>query len=211
MKKILALLFPLMLFLFLGWVFYGIPSPEKLESGNLPVSTKIFDRNGQLIYEIYANQRRSPVKIEEIPDFVKQATIAIEDKDFYKHHGFSINGIIRAIYKTVFQRKVQGGSTLTQQLVKNALLSPERTLRRKIREFILATIVETIYSKDKILEMYLNQIPYGSTAYGIEAASELYFGKNAKDLTLAEAALLAGLTAAPTAYSPFGANPKKQN
>lgn len=209
MKKILALLFPLMLFLFLGWVFYGIPSPEKLESGNLPVSTKIFDRNGQLIYEIYANQRRSPVKIEEIPDFVKQATIAIEDKDFYKHHGFSINGIIRAIYKTVFQRKVQGGSTLTQQLVKNALLSPERTLRRKIREFILATIVETIYSKDKILEMYLNQIPYGSTAYGIEAASELYFGKNAKDLTLAEAALLAGLTAAPTAYSPFGANPQK--
>lgn len=209
MKKILALLFPLMLFLFLGWVFYGIPSPEKLESGNLPVSTKIFDRNGQLIYEIYANQRRSPVKIEEIPDFVKQATIAIEDKDFYKHHGFSINGIIRAIYKTVFQRKVQGGSTLTQQLVKNALLSPERTLRRKIREFILATIVETIYSKDKILEMYLNQIPYGSTAYGIEAASELYFGKNAKDLTLAEAALLAGLPAAPTAYSPFGANPQK--
>lgn len=209
MKKILILIIALAFVALLAWIFYDLPSPQRLESGNLPVSTKIFDRNGQLIYEIYTNQRRSPVKIEELPVYIKQATIAIEDKDFYKHHGFSITGIGRAAYKTIFQRKVQGGSTLTQQLVKNALLSPERTIRRKIREFLLATIVEAIYPKDKILEMYLNQIPYGSTAYGIEAASELYFGKRAKDLTLAEAALLAGLPAAPTAYSPFGANPQK--
>ncbi len=210
MKKILILIIiSVALAAFSAWVFYGLPSPEKLESGNLPVSTKIFDRNGQLIYEIYANQRRSPVKIEELPVYIKQATIAIEDKDFYKHHGLSITGIGRAIYKTIFQKKIQGGSTLTQQLIKNALLSPERTIRRKIREFVLATIVETIYSKEKILEMYLNQIPYGSTAYGIEAASELYFGKSAKDLSLAEATLLAGLPAAPTAFSPFGASPQK--
>lgn len=115
----------------------------------------------------------------------------------------------RAVYNIVFRQKLQGGSTLTQQLVKNSLLNPERTVRRKIREFLLSQIVEMIYQKDQILQMYLNQIPYGSTAYGIEAASELYFGKQAKDLSLAEAALLAGLPAAPTAYSPFGAHPEK--
>lgn len=209
MKKILLILFFLAFAAFSAWILYDLPSPQTLETGNLPVSTKIFDRNGKLIYEIYTNQRRTPVKLEELPDYIKQATIAIEDKDFYKHHGFSITGIGRAIYKTVFQKKLEGGSTLTQQLIKNALLSPERTIRRKIREFILATIVEVIYPKDKILEMYLNQIPYGSTAYGIESASELYFGKEAKNLTLAEASLLAGLPAAPTAYSPFGAKPQK--
>jgi len=208
-KKIIFLTILLFVFAFLGWLFYDIPSPKNLSSGNLPVSTKIFDRNGKLIYEIYANQRRTPVDINQIPTYVKDATIAIEDREFYKHHGFSLTGIARAFYKTVFKRKLEGGSTLTQQLVKNSLLTPERTIKRKIKEFVLATLVEIIYPKDKILEMYLNQIPYGSTAYGIESASELYFGKEAKDLTLAEAALLAGLPAAPTAYSPFGANPER--
>jgi len=208
-KKIIFLTILLFVFAFLGWLFYDIPSPKNLSSGNLPVSTKIFDRNGKLIYEIYADQRRTPVDINQIPAYVKDATIAIEDREFYKHHGFSLTGIARAFYKTVFKGKLEGGSTLTQQLVKNSLLTPERTIKRKIKEFVLATLVEATYSKDKILEMYLNQIPYGSTAYGIESASELYFGKEAKDLTLAEAALLAGLPAAPTAYSPFGANPER--
>jgi penicillin-binding protein 1C len=208
-KKIIFLTSLLFVFAFLGWLFYDIPSPKNLSSGNLPVSTKIFDRNGKLIYEIYADQRRTPVDINKLPDYVKNSTIAIEDREFYKHHGFSLTGIARAFYKTVFKRKLEGGSTLTQQLVKNSLLTPERTIKRKIKEFVLATLVEIIYPKDKILEMYLNQIPYGSTAYGIESASELYFGKEAKDLTLAEAALLAGLPAAPTAYSPFGANPER--
>lgn len=194
--------------IFLIWLFWGVPLPTTLSSKQLPVSTKIFDRNEQLIYEIYADQRRTPVTLEELPDYVKQSTIAIEDKDFYKHSGYSIAGITRASYNIVFKQKLQGGSTLTQQLVKNALLTPERTIRRKIREFTLATIVETIYTKDQILEMYLNQIPYGSTAYGIEAASELYFGKKAKDITLAEATLLAGLPQAPTRFSPFGAHPE---
>ena len=189
------------------WIFWGIPLPTNLSSEEFPVSTKLFDRNGNLIYEIYTEKRRTPIKLSDLPPYIREATISIEDKDFYKHYGFSYSGIIRAAYNVVFKGKLQGGSTLTQQLVKNSLLSPERTVRRKIREFTLTLFVEAIYSKDTILELYLNQIPYGSTAYGIEAASELYFGKAAKDLTLAEAALLAGLPQSPTRYSPFGANP----
>ncbi|MCK4588785.1 transglycosylase domain-containing protein, partial [Candidatus Woesebacteria bacterium] len=160
------------------WLFWGIPLPTKLSSKQFPVSTKLFDRNGKLIYEIYTEEKRTPIKLEDIPEHVKQATISIEDKDFYKHYGFSPIGMTRAAMNIVFKRKLQGGSTLTQQLVKNALLTPQRTIRRKIREFVLSMVVEAIYSKDQILEMYFNQIPYGSTAYGIEAAAELYFGKS---------------------------------
>ena len=190
------------------WLFWGIPLPTKLSSADIPVSTKLFDRNGKLIYEIYAGTRRSPVELNSLPDYIKNSTIAIEDKDFYKHYGFSFTGIARAAWKIVTRGKIEGGSTLTQQLVKNSLLTPERTVRRKAREFFLTILVEGIYSKDKILEMYLNQIPYGSTAYGIESASELYFGKAAKDLSLAEATLIAGLPQSPTRYSPFGAHPE---
>lgn len=190
------------------WIFWGIPLPTKLGTGNLVVSTKLFDRNGKLVYEIYADKRLTPVTLEELQPYVKEATLSIEDKDFYRHYGVSFTGIVRATYNIVIKRKLQGGSTLTQQLVKNVLLSPERTVRRKIREFALTLVVETIYSKNQILEMYLNQIPYGGTAYGIGAASELYLGKNAKDLTLAEATLLAGLPAAPSRYSPFGSHPE---
>ena len=189
------------------WLFWGIPLPTKLGSTNFAVSTKILDRKGELIFEIFADERRTPVELEELPEYVVDATLAIEDKDFYNHYGFSATGIIRGAYNTIFKRRVQGGSTLTQQLVKNALLTPERTIRRKLREFALSMVVEAIYSKDTILEMYLNQIPYGGTAYGIEAASARYFGKPAKDLTLAEATLLAGLPQAPSRYSPFGAFP----
>lgn len=193
---------------FLTWLYWGIPMPFNLASRNFAVSTKLFDRNGKLIYEIYADKRRSPVKLTELPPYVKEATIAIEDKDFYKHHGLSGTGIVRAVYNTLFKGKLQGGSTLTQQLVKNALLTQERTVRRKIRELTLTFVVEAIYPKDQILEMYLNQTPYGSTTYGIGSAAELYFGKRAEDLTLSEAALLAGLAAAPTRFSPFGTKPE---
>lgn len=189
------------------WLFWGLPNPTQLGQRE-PVSTKIFDRYGKLIYEIYTDKRRTPLKLSDLPKYVPEATISIEDKDFYKHYGLSPTGIARAVYSTVFKRNLQGGSTLTQQLVKNAFLTPERTVKRKVREFVLAIAVEALYSKDQILETYLNQVPYGSTAYGIEAASELYFGKQAKDLDLAEAALLAGLTQSPTAYSPFGAHPE---
>lgn len=207
-KKMIILFFSTGLISLLVWIFWGIPLPTKLAQEQVPISTKLYDRNSNLIYEIYADKKSSPMSLEEIPDHVINATIAIEDKDFYKHYGISFTGVARALYKTVFKQKLQGGSTLTQQLVKNSLLSPERTIKRKIREFVLTMIVETIYPKNKILEMYLNQIPYGSTAYGIGAASELYFAKNAKDLSLAEAALLAGLPAAPSLYSPFGSMPE---
>lgn len=191
----------------LTWLFWGIPLPTNL-SQDFPVSTRLLDRNGNLIYEIYAEKRRSPISLNDLPPYVKNATIAVEDKEFYKHYGFSLTGIARAGYNIIFKRKLQGGSTITQQLVKVALLSPERTIKRKIREFTLTMLVEGIYTKNQILEMYLNQVPYGSTAYGVESASELYFGKPAKDLTLGEASLLAGLPAAPTRYSPFGTNPE---
>ena len=190
------------------YLFWGIPLPTKLISETLPVSTKIFDRNGKLIYEIYTDEKRTPVNLNEIPKYLKEATVAIEDKDFYRHQGVSYTGVIRAVYKTLVKQDLQGGSTISQQLVKKTLLTDERTVRRKAQELVLTIIIESIYSKDKILEMYLNSIPYGGTAYGIEAASETYFGKSAKDLDLAEAALLAGLPQRPSTYSPFGAHPE---
>ncbi len=190
------------------YLFWGIPFPTKLISQPMPVSTKIFDRNGKLIYEIYTDKRRTPIKLNEIPDHIKEATISIEDKDFYKHQGVSYTGIVRALYNTIFKHELQGGSTISQQLVKKSLLSDERTVRRKAQELVLTIIVESVYSKDQILEMYLNTIPYGGTAYGIESASETYFGKPAKDLNLSESALLAGLPQRPSTYSPFGAHPE---
>src|SRR3989338_3496487 len=183
-----------------------LPSPKQLETRQLPQTTKIYDRNGKLLYNIFNDQNRTVVPLSEIPDSLKHATIAIEDKDFYRHRGFDIYGIARATRKTVFEGNLQGGSTITQQLVKSAFLTPERTVSRKIKELYLAFRVEMAFPKDKILEMYLNQVPYGGTAWGVAAASEQYFGKSVHDLTLGEAALLAGLPAAPSYYSPFGQN-----
>ena len=190
------------------YLFWGIPFPTKLTSETMPVSTKIFDRNEQLIYEIYTDRKRTPIKIEDMPEYLKWATISIEDKNFYKHKGIDILGVIRGLSKTLTQGRAEGGSTLTQQLVKNSLLTNERTIRRKAQELILTVVIESIYSKDQILEMYLNTIPYGGTSYGIEAASETYFGKAAKDLSMAEATLLSGLPQRPSTYSPFGAHPE---
>ncbi len=196
--------------LFVFWfIFKDLPLPTKLASYPFPASTQILDRHGELLYEIYAEKNRVPIKMEDLPEYIKWSTVAIEDKNFYKHRGFAWEGIIRAAFNIVFRRSLQGGSTITQQLVKNALLTQQRTLRRKIREAILATTAEMIYSKDQILEMYLNQVPYGGTAWGIEAAAQTYFGKHAKDLSLGEATLLAGLPAAPTRFSPFGAHPEE--
>ena len=182
----------------------ALPNPTLLAVRDIDVTTKVFDRNGALLYEIYADQNRTPIPLSEIPKFIIQATIAIEDQNFYTHQGFSISGIMRATRETMLGGKIQGGSTITQQLIKSALLTPEVTLSRKIKEIILAFWAERLYSKNQILEMYLNQVPYGGTAWGIESASQTYFGKSVKTLTLSEAALLAGLPAAPSEYSPFG-------
>ncbi len=185
-----------------------LPKPTLLTVRDIPTSSRIYDRNGKILYEIYADENRTPVQLSEIPDIVKQATIAIEDKDFYTHNGFSLKGIIRAFVHNINSSTIEGGSTLTQQLVRSALLTPEKTITRKLKELILSIWTEHLYTKDQILEMYLNQVPYGGTSWGIEAASETYFGKRVKDLTLGESALLAGLPAAPTVYSPFGNNPQ---
>jgi 1A family penicillin-binding protein len=194
---------------FYFYILKDLPNPYRLGSYEIPLATKVYDRNGKLLYEIYAEQNRTLVKLDEIPLQLRQATIAIEDKDFYTHPGINvIGGLLRAIKVMITKQQLQGGSTITQQLVKTAFLSPERTIKRKLKEFILAPWTELIYSKDEILEMYFNQIPYGGTAWGVDSASRKYFGKPVQDLTLAESALLAGLPQAPTRYSPFGAHPE---
>ena len=187
------------------YIFYQLPSPMSLKDYKvIPLSTHILDRNGKLLYEIYKDEKRTPVKVRNLPSHVKQATIAIEDKNFYKHGGVSfVGGILRAIKDTILRRRLQGGSTITQQLVKSALLTPERTIRRKLREIVLAYWTESIFSKNEILELYLNQVPYGGSAYGIEEAAQTYFAKPAKKLTLLESAFLAGLPQAPSLYSPY--------
>jgi len=201
------------LFFFVPYMAYqwldGLPNPKLLTRRDLEVSTKIFDRNGALLYEFYTDQNRTPIPFSEIPKFIKEATIAIEDRDFYRHNGFSVKGMARAVREISVKGQVQGGSTITQQLIKSALLSSEIKLSRKVKEIILAFWAERMYNKEQILEMYLNQVPYGGTSWGIESASRTYFGKSVKDLTLAESALIAGLPAAPTEYSPFGTHPEK--
>ncbi|MBI2599173.1 penicillin-binding protein, partial [Candidatus Curtissbacteria bacterium] len=185
-----------------------LPSPYKLTARDSSLSTKIYDRGGKLLYDIYGDKNRALVNWDSLPPYVKESTVAIEDKDFYKHSGFSAFGILRSVFRIVVFRKLEGGSTITQLVVKNTLLSPERTLTRKIKEFILAIQVERKYSKDEILQIYLNEVPYGGTAWGIEAAAQAYFSKEARDLTLTEAVILAGMPQRPSFYSPFGTNPK---
>lgn len=209
-KKFVFWIFPaLFIGLFYWFILRDLPSPAKLGRYDVPLATKVYDRNGNLLFDIFVGENRSPVPLSDIPEVVRNATIAIEDKTFYTHAGINpVGGIIRALYASVLNKKLQGGSTITQQLVKSALLTPERTVTRKLKEFLLAPTVELLYSKDKILEMYLNTVPYGGTAWGIETAAEKYFGVSIKDVTLAQAAILAGLPQAPTLYSPYGAHPE---
>lgn len=189
------------------FIFKDLPSPKELTTREVDVSTKIYDRNDNLLYTIYKDKNRTPVKLSQVPKNVRMATLAAEDAEFYSHPGFSIKGIIRATAKNLREGRIEGGSTITQQLVKNALLSSEKTYVRKIRELVLSVGVELNFTKDQILEMYLNEVSYGGTTYGIQEASIHYFNKNVEDLSLSEAALLAGLPQSPTKYSPFGNHP----
>ena len=184
-----------------------LPNPNQLINREVAQSTKIYDRTGEnILYEIHGDQKRTLVSLNEIPSNVKNATVAIEDKNFYKHGAISIWAMARTVITNVIYGKSAGGSTLTQQFVKNAILSNEKTITRKIKEIILAQRIEKKFSKDEILQMYLNEIPYGSNAYGVEAASLKYFGKSVKDTNLAEAAILAALPQSPSRYSPWGAH-----
>lgn len=187
------------------FIFKDLPNPANLANYKvIPLATHIQDRNGKTLYEIYNEQKRTPIKLKQLPPYVYQASIAIEDKDFYRHGGISIfGGIARAIKDIILTRSLQGGSTITQQLVKSALLSPERTVQRKIKEIVLAVWTEKLFSKDQILELYLNQVPYGGSAYGVEEAAKTIYNKPASKLSIDEAALLAGLPQAPSLYSPY--------
>jgi 1A family penicillin-binding protein len=185
-----------------------LPSANSIDAKLIVQSTKIYDRSGEhLLYDVHGEEKRTVIPFNQIPDNVKFATIALEDQGFYTHHGVDPKSILRSALKDVVKGgAAQGGSTITQQFIKQTLLTSEKTITRKIKELILAIELEQKYSKDEILAMYLNQIPYGSSAYGIEAAAQTFFGKSSKDLTLAEAALLASLPNAPTYYSPFGSH-----
>lgn len=189
---------------FLGlfaWVSRDLPDPNTLTNREIAQSTKIYDRSGEhLLYEISGDEKRTLVTIDELPDYVKYAAVTAEDRKFYDHGGIDIAGIFRAIFVNVstFDPTGQGASTITQQLVKNAILTNEQTYVRKVKEIILALALERRYTKDEILQLYLNEIPYGSTNYGIESAANSYFDKEAKDLSIAETATLTALLKAPT-------------
>ena len=183
-----------------------LPDPESIATRKVGESTKIYDRTGEvLLYDIHGEEKRTVIPWEQMPDTIKNATLASEDSDFYNHKGLDLRGIARAFLKDIVNLGVsQGGSTITQQLIKKALLGDERTISRKIKEAVLAIEIERKFTKDQIFWMYLNQIPYGSNAYGIEAAAKAFFGKKASQLTIAEAATIASVVKAPSYYSPFG-------
>ncbi|MCR4326560.1 MAG: transglycosylase domain-containing protein [Candidatus Roizmanbacteria bacterium] len=191
--------------LFLGvlfWITKDLPTPDSIIT-NAKYSTTILDRNDKVIYEVFQDKNIVPITYDELPKDLIQATISIEDKDFFKHGGFSIGGIFRALLRDIFLGKAEGGSTLSQQLIKNTLLTSEKSLVRKTKEFILAIELERRYTKEQILEMYFNQTPYGGTTWGVGSASQYYFGKKPAQLTLLQSAILAGLPQNPSIYSPF--------
>ena len=204
--------FGFMIILVLGLFAYyrrGLPDPKNVSNQLFNRSTEFYDKTGKhLLYKLYGNENRTVVNFDQIADTMKHATVAVEDKDFYNHGGVSFSGIARAAWSnlTSGDSTNQGGSTITQQFIKNSLLTTEQTYSRKIQEIILSIELERLYSKDEIMGFYLNEIPYGPQEYGIEAASQSYFHKKAKNLTIAESALLAALPQAPTFYSPYGDN-----
>jgi len=195
------------LFIFLPYEIYvlaqDLPSTDLLIEKENRRSTKILDRKGSLLYEIYEERKYEPIILEQIPQQTIDATLAIEDDRFYEHNGFRVDSMFRALKTLAFDNQLQGASTITQQLVKNVLLTPERTISRKLKELVLSVLVESKYSKEQILELYLNNISYGGTAWGIEAAAQKFFGKHVWELDLAETSMLVGLPSAPSVYSPL--------
>ncbi len=187
-------------FLFSIW---DLPEVKTLEEYKPSITSRVYSDNNKLLAEFYL-ENRTPVDIANVPDMMVKALIATEDARFYSHHGLDVRGIVRALYRNVRAGKVlEGGSSLTQQLAKILFLTPERSYSRKLKEMVLALRIEQQYTKREILSLYLNQIYFGSGAYGVEAAARIYFEKPAKELNIAECALLAGLPRSPKYYSPF--------
>lgn len=197
-----ALLGSLTLLAAFAWYSRDLPDPNSLLTRDVSQSTKIYDRSGaHLLYEVAPDENRTLITIDQVPEYLKQATITAEDRKFYEHHGIDYLGLVRAVVvNTIKLSRIKGTSTITQQLVKNAILSSERSYVRKLKEFMLSIAIERTFSKDQILQMYLNEIGYGSTNYGVEAAAHSYFGKSAKDVSLAEAATLAALPNQPSRF-----------
>ena len=191
-----------------AWFAKDLPSSDNISSRVVVESTKIYDRTGEhILYEVHGEEKRTQIPYSEMPEAIRYATIALEDQDFYNHRGIKLSAILRAVLKDfIDMEKTQGGSTITQQLIKKTMLTDEKTLSRKIKEVILSLELEQKFSKDEIMHMYLNTIPYGSNAYGIEAAAQTFFGKHAKELALDESALIASLPQAPTYFSPYGSH-----
>jgi penicillin-binding protein 1A len=184
------------------WASKGLPSPEKLQTIEPAVKTEVYDINGNIIHEFF-KENRSLVPLRRIPQHLLDGIIVVEDRQFRRHWGIDIFGIGRAAMKNIFAGRVrQGASTITMQLARNLFLTHERTMRRKVKEAVLALRIERMYSKDEILEMYLNEIYFGDGAYGVQAASSIFFGKNVDELELPECALLAGILRNPREYSP---------
>ncbi len=210
-KVIFFGLLGLTLFVVLVFVWFGrdLPDPTKVQRKS-GYSSEILDRTGKVIlYDVFTDQDRKFILLSDIPDYLRKATISIEDKEFYTHHGFDPMAFLRILKNVVVSQRLIGGSTLTQQLVKMILLTNERSVSRKVREFMLALRIEKTFTKDEILQMYLNEAPYGGTAVGVSAASRIYFGKEPKELTLTECVLLAGLPQSPSRYSPYSGSNKK--
>jgi len=195
--------------IFIVWVsLLQLPDFKSFTQRKIQSSTKIYDRTGKIIlYDVHQDIKRTIIPYEDMSVNIKNATVAIEDSGFYQHKGIRITSIIRAtVWAKLTGRKVQGGSTITQQLIKNTLLTPKRTLSRKIKEWILSVKLENVMSKEDILALYLNEAPYGGNLYGVEEASKAFFGKAPIDLTMAESAYLAAIPNGPTYYSPYGKN-----
>lgn len=187
---------------------FQMPDLESFNTIKVTQSTKIYDRTGKtLLYDVHENTKRVVVPFENISKNIKNATVAIEDAEFYQHGGIRITSIFRSVLANIFSGSFsQGGSTITQQVIKNSLLTSEKKISRKIKEWVLSIELEKIMSKERILSIYLNGNPYGGTIYGVEEASQTFFGKKSLDVTLAEAAYLAAIPKAPTYYSPYGQN-----
>lgn len=201
--------FSVLFFLYFLWVSRSLPTPGQLSAAASKDSTVIKDKNGVVLYSLYEDVNRLYVPLKDIPKVTQQATISTEDKDFYSNKGFSIAGYFRGlILDPIFKGRATGGSTITQQLVKNLLLTDERSPTRKLNELILAVQANQRYSKDEVLELYLNNVPYGGNAVGIEAAANMYFDKSVHELNLAESAFLAGLPQLPSRYSPYTSTDK---
>lgn len=191
------------------FIYYSrsLPDPNRLLGRNVPESTKIYAKDESLLYEVHGEFKRTLVDLDQISPNLKNATLVAEDRNFYRHAGISITGLVRSVIVDIIHRsKKQGGSTITQQFVKNAMLSNEKSYLRKLKEIVLSIELEARFSKDEIFKMYLNEIPYGRNAYGVEAAAETYFNKKASDLSIAESAYLAALPQAPSYYNPSGPN-----